>query len=401
MAQDHKLKVLIVGAGSSGLLLALLLEIAGIDYVLLEKKPSFLPPSRACVLTAVVLPLLEQLGFLEEIEAISLPARKFTIKRHDRLDETIGEFDATMFKERYGYSTLVLPRPAFYNVLLRGIPKQKILLGKRVLSSTQSHHGVLVRCADGSTYSGDILVGADGANSAVRQNLYRQLELEKRAAAAQAAAVAKVSLATSLLVSHSSPHAGGSGTGAAGATSEGEGGSSSSFSATKQKQTKSSTKSSEAKPHRPPLFHSPGSGSLEDEDRGGRAWTVMGITQPLDASKYPELGRPYSDFIIVMGNKNKESFWCMPTANRRLQWSITTPIDKSDVTMGDVGFKTSEYGPEAIEKMYSKYRHYSCPYGGTMADIFEQSPQALMSKVLVQEKIYDVWQGQRTLLMGN
>lgn len=33
----------------------------------------------------------------------------------------------------------------------------------------------MIRCADGTTYHGDILVGADGAHSGVRQALYKRL----------------------------------------------------------------------------------------------------------------------------------------------------------------------------------------------------------------------------------
>lgn len=81
-------------------MLALLLEIAGIDYLLLEKKSTFLPPSRSCVLSAVIAPLLEQLGFLKEIEANSLPTRKFKVKRQGNMDDTVGEFDGSIFEQR-------------------------------------------------------------------------------------------------------------------------------------------------------------------------------------------------------------------------------------------------------------------------------------------------------------
>lgn len=39
----------------------------------------------------------------------------------------------------------------------------------------QNKEGVMIRCADGTTYHGDILVGADGAYSGVRQHLYKTL----------------------------------------------------------------------------------------------------------------------------------------------------------------------------------------------------------------------------------
>jgi 2-polyprenyl-6-methoxyphenol hydroxylase-like FAD-dependent oxidoreductase len=38
----------------------------------------------------------------------------------------------------------------------------------------------MVRCSDNSSYHGDILVGADGAYSAVRQNLYKDLKVGKK-----------------------------------------------------------------------------------------------------------------------------------------------------------------------------------------------------------------------------
>jgi len=40
----------------------------------------------------------------------------------------------------------------------------------------EKNNKVYIHCSDNSTYEGDILVGADGAYSGVRQSLYRQLD---------------------------------------------------------------------------------------------------------------------------------------------------------------------------------------------------------------------------------
>jgi hypothetical protein len=53
-------------------------------------------------------------------------------------------------------------------------------MSKKILTTTQGGNGVLIRCSDGTEYEGDILVGADGAHSAIRQNLYKQLQKEKK-----------------------------------------------------------------------------------------------------------------------------------------------------------------------------------------------------------------------------
>ena len=49
-----------------------------------------------------------------------------------------------------------------------------------MLSLTQNEDRVMVRCSDNSSYYGDILIGADGAYSAVRQQLYKDLKIGKK-----------------------------------------------------------------------------------------------------------------------------------------------------------------------------------------------------------------------------
>jgi 2-polyprenyl-6-methoxyphenol hydroxylase-like FAD-dependent oxidoreductase len=83
-------------------------------------------------------------------------------------------------KHRGGDHTYVVSRPLLYDLLLRQIPPHKIHMGKRVLSILQNEHGVMIRCSDNQTHHGDILVGADGAYSGVRQSLYKQLKTEKK-----------------------------------------------------------------------------------------------------------------------------------------------------------------------------------------------------------------------------
>lgn len=81
---------------------------------------------------------------------------------------------------RTGANEYLVARPELYNILLRQIPKEKIQMSKKVLSFMQNEDGVMIRCADNQTHHGDILVGADGAHSAVRQHLYKELKQKKK-----------------------------------------------------------------------------------------------------------------------------------------------------------------------------------------------------------------------------
>ena len=55
------------------------------------------------------------------------------------------------------------------------VPLRRIHLSKRILSTTQDEHKVVITCADNTSYEGSILIGADGAYSSVRQNMYKEL----------------------------------------------------------------------------------------------------------------------------------------------------------------------------------------------------------------------------------
>jgi 2-polyprenyl-6-methoxyphenol hydroxylase-like FAD-dependent oxidoreductase len=54
--------------------------------------------------------------------------------------------------------------------------KSKILLNKNVTLVKQSDSGVTVECDDGTSYQGDILAGADGVRSKIREEMWRLAE---------------------------------------------------------------------------------------------------------------------------------------------------------------------------------------------------------------------------------
>ncbi|KAG0267946.1 hypothetical protein BGZ95_002696, partial [Linnemannia exigua] len=154
---QERLRVLIVGGGIGGLMLGLMLERASIDYVILERSSEIRPLGSAISLNGSVLRVFEQLGMLEDVYKISKPSGRLHLVKEDKV--TQGHVDLEHFGER--------------------IPPGKLILGKRILTTARTEFGVMVRCSDNSAYEGDILVGADGAYSSVRQNMYKELKDKK------------------------------------------------------------------------------------------------------------------------------------------------------------------------------------------------------------------------------
>jgi 2-polyprenyl-6-methoxyphenol hydroxylase-like FAD-dependent oxidoreductase len=84
-----------------------------------------------------------------------------------------------------GYPIRIFPRPKFFELLLSRLPAHKIHLDKKIVNVTQDLQedgvdGITIHCADETTYRGDILVGADGAYSAVRRSIYKQAAAENK-----------------------------------------------------------------------------------------------------------------------------------------------------------------------------------------------------------------------------
>lgn len=85
-------------------------------------------------------------------------------------------FIPAFLKTRVGYGTQVIPRPQLHAILLALVPKEKILVNKSIESLVQDTESVTVTCEDKSTYTADILIGADGSDSGTRRALYKDME---------------------------------------------------------------------------------------------------------------------------------------------------------------------------------------------------------------------------------
>ncbi|KAG0295037.1 hypothetical protein BGZ96_012700 [Linnemannia gamsii] len=171
--------VLIVGAGTGGLMLALLCEKGNIPYMVFEKSRALRPLGSAIALNKIN-HLFEQVGIMEEVEACSKSFGGLHLLDQDLYCQ--GSFYArapgVSNKETYGYTSPVMARPDLIRILASRIPSDKLHYNKRVIDSQQDSNQVTITCSDKTTYSGTILVGTDGAYSSIRQNMFKELESE-------------------------------------------------------------------------------------------------------------------------------------------------------------------------------------------------------------------------------
>ncbi|KAK4443300.1 FAD/NAD(P)-binding domain-containing protein [Podospora aff. communis PSN243] len=167
-------KVIIVGGGPVGLTAANALFRAGIDFVLLESRPNIVVDAGSnLVLLPMGLRFLAQIGVLDAFNNVSSPLGK--IKRFDHDGNNLG--DANFFihyQENHGISPRVVSRHALTQVLYDALPSSahtRMHPNKKVDSINTTPTSATVHCTDGTSYTGTLIIGADGAHSLIRSQM--------------------------------------------------------------------------------------------------------------------------------------------------------------------------------------------------------------------------------------
>ncbi|MGA8117296.1 MAG: FAD-dependent oxidoreductase [Actinocatenispora sp.] len=172
---DHRVQVLVVGAGPVGLTAAHELARRGVDVRLVDKAAGPAVTSRALATHARTMEMYHQMGVLDRILPVGQRVEHFTVHQRGR---ALVRFDTnySSLPTRYPFSLMVdqiiTERVLRECVLERGV---KIEWSTELVDFVQADDHVVasLRHADGSveTVTASWLVGVDGARSVVRKRL--------------------------------------------------------------------------------------------------------------------------------------------------------------------------------------------------------------------------------------
>lgn len=173
-----KHQVVIVGGGITGLTLALMLQHLQIDYVLLEAYKSVTPNVGASIgLYANGLRILDQLGVYQDVCNIAQSAKVHFVRDGETGQRLTKVPCGPILKTRHGYAPMFMERYELLRVLYKHIAeKERIVVNKKVQKIEDDEGRVLVHTEDGTTFEGQITVGADGVHSTVRREMWRNAE---------------------------------------------------------------------------------------------------------------------------------------------------------------------------------------------------------------------------------
>ncbi len=160
--------VLIVGAGPSGLTLAASLVSRGIATTVVDAQAAGANTSRAAVVNARTLEVLEGLDVARRLVKEGIQAPRFTIRDGNR---TLIPVDFSALPTAYPYS-LMVPQSTTERLLLDRLVELggSVVRPKTLTTITQDPEGVTAVFDDGDVIRARYAVGADGIRSTVREH---------------------------------------------------------------------------------------------------------------------------------------------------------------------------------------------------------------------------------------
>jgi 2-polyprenyl-6-methoxyphenol hydroxylase-like FAD-dependent oxidoreductase len=166
------LSVAVVGGGIGGLTAAVALLQAGFDVRVYEQAPALPAVGAGIQLAPNCTRVLGRLGLLPAVEPVAVRPTAFEFRRWDDgrvlSRTTLGDAIAASYSAPY-YNA---HRGDLTAVLTRAVPPDRVEDGRRCVGVVHRAEGAEVRFADGSSVVADVVVGADGIHSAVRQALF-------------------------------------------------------------------------------------------------------------------------------------------------------------------------------------------------------------------------------------
>ena len=168
------MKIAVVGGGIGGLTCALALLKRGLDVDVYEQAPELREVGAGIQISANGNRVLSALGVLDPLKALSCEAAGKEIRLWNT-GQTWKLFDLGQQSiERYGFPYLTVYRPDLINVLADAVRREKreaVFLNHRLVSLSQDGK-VAMKFEAGGEAVADLVIGADGVHSKVRQALF-------------------------------------------------------------------------------------------------------------------------------------------------------------------------------------------------------------------------------------
>ena len=169
--KNPRKRVAVIGAGLGGLTAAGFLQRAGFEVKVYEQAPAFSRVGAGIILSANVIKVLRRLGLEEPLIAAGIKSQSYVSRAWDT-GEIMAEFvfDAEA-EQRYDGPYVHIHRGDLHAVLERGVTPGTIAFNHQLVDLQGKSGAMQLAFANGAAAEADIVIGADGIRSKVRDFL--------------------------------------------------------------------------------------------------------------------------------------------------------------------------------------------------------------------------------------
>jgi 2-polyprenyl-6-methoxyphenol hydroxylase-like FAD-dependent oxidoreductase len=165
------ISVAIIGAGIGGLAAAATLRRIGLEVRVYEQANRFARVGAGIQMTPNAMKVLRGLGLERKLGAVAFEPKSGLNRDHDTGKVSNELPIAGVMEERYGAPYLLMHRADLHAALAANVPSDIVHLNRKLVGLAQDSKGVTLSFADGTRESADLVIGADGVHSLVREIL--------------------------------------------------------------------------------------------------------------------------------------------------------------------------------------------------------------------------------------
>jgi len=168
---NRRTQIAVVGAGLGGLTVAAFLQRAGFTVTIYEQAPAFSRIGAGIILSPNATKVLRRLGVEDELIRTGIKPQCFVSRAWDT-GATMYEihFDEAS-EQRYGGPYLNVHRGDLHDVLAQAVAPKTVAFDHQLIELKKSKDRYSLRFGNGAAAQADVVIGADGIRSKVREFL--------------------------------------------------------------------------------------------------------------------------------------------------------------------------------------------------------------------------------------
>ena len=168
-------KILVIGGGIGGLTVAIALQQRGLEAHVYESADRLRAVGAGIWVPANAMQVLDRLGLAEAVTREGLPLK--AIELWDKDEGPLTRLDLLEIKATCGQTIVSIHRATLQHLLARAVEPDTLHLGKKCIGFRQDGDHVVAGFADGTEVEAEVLIGADGIHSVIRNTLFPEVKL--------------------------------------------------------------------------------------------------------------------------------------------------------------------------------------------------------------------------------